>query len=163
MQILVDTGILLRAFDRSSIEQRAIFRALRKLASDGHDFVTTSQNIAEFWNVSTRPAQARGGLGLEVPVVDRRVKTIEKLTGILPFSDRAYEEWRRLVVEHQIIGVAVHDARLAATMIAGNIQHILTLNESDFRRYTRLTILTPSSEMQKGQVRRFSIDDSACL
>jgi hypothetical protein len=77
------------------------------------------------------------------------VKTIEKLTGILPFSDRAYEEWRRLVVEHQIMGVAVHDARLAARMIAGNIQHILTLNESDFRRYTRLTILTPSSVMQK--------------
>jgi hypothetical protein len=28
-------------------------------------------------------------------------------------------------------------------MMAANIQHILTLNESDFRRYAGLTILTP--------------------
>ena len=59
MQILVDTGVLLRAFDRAAPEQRSIFRALRKLWSENHDLVTTSQNIAEFWNVSTRPAQAR--------------------------------------------------------------------------------------------------------
>lgn len=143
MQILVDTGVLLRAFDRSSPEQRTIFRALRKLWSDNYDLVTTSQNVAEFWNVSTRPAQARGGLGLPVTIVDARVKAIEKLGVVLPFSDRAYGEWRRLVVAHQIVGVAVHDARLVATMMAANIQHILTLNESDFRRYAGLTILTP--------------------
>jgi predicted nucleic acid-binding protein len=145
MQILVDTGVLLRAFDRSSPEQRTILRAMRKLWSESHELVTTSQNIAEFWNVSTRPAQARGGLGLTVSAVDARVKFIEKLGDILPFSDRAYDEWRRLVVAHQIVGVAVHDAKLAATMLAANIQHILTLNEADFRRYAALSILTPAA------------------
>jgi predicted nucleic acid-binding protein len=145
MQVLVDTGILLRAFNRSTGEQRLIFRALRKLWSDDHELLTASQNIAEFWNVSTRPAQARGGLGLSVVTVNERVQLIEKLGSVLSFSDRAYQEWRRLVVAHQIVGVAVHDARLVATMIAANIQHILTLNETDFRRYSGLTILTPQS------------------
>lgn len=143
MQILVDTGVLLRAFDRSATQQRTIFRALRKLWSENHELVTSSQNIAEFWNVSTRPAQARGGLGLAVTTVNDRVKLIEKLGDVLPFSDTAYDEWRRLVVIHQIIGVGVHDTKLVATMVAANIQHILTLNESDFRRYSGVTILTP--------------------
>jgi len=145
MQILVDTGVLLRAFDRSAPQQRTIFRALRKLWAENHELVTTSQNIAEFWNVSTRPTQARGGLGLPVNAVDERVKLIEKLGDVLPFSDTAYDEWRRLVIKYQIIGVAVHDAKLVATMASANIQHILTLNESDFRRYSGLTILTPEA------------------
>jgi predicted nucleic acid-binding protein len=143
MQILVDTGVLLRAFDRSSPHQRTIFRALRKLWSESHELATTSQNIAEFWNVCTRPVQARGGFGLDIPVVEQRVVLIEKLGVVLPFSDRAYAEWRRLIVAHQVIGVAVHDAKLVAMMIAANVQSILTMNESDFRRYAGISILTP--------------------
>jgi predicted nucleic acid-binding protein len=145
MQILVDTGVLLRAFDRSSPVQRTIFRALRKLWLANEEVVTSSQNIAEFWNVSTRPAQARGGLGLSVASVDDRVKLLEKLGRVLSFSDRAYEEWRKLVIAHQIVGVAVHDAKLVAKMQAMNIQHILTLNEADFRLYAGITILTPEA------------------
>jgi len=80
-----------------------------------------------------------------VNAVDDRVKLIEKLGDVLPFSDTAYDEWRSLVIKYQIIGVAVHDAKLVATMASANIQHILTLNESDFRRYIGLTILTPEA------------------
>jgi predicted nucleic acid-binding protein len=145
MQILVDTGVLLRAFDRSDVRQRVIFRALRTLWSQQHDLVTTAQNVAEFWNVSTRPAQARGGFGLDVAVAEQRLQLIEKLGGVLPFSDAAYGQWRRLIVAHQITGVAVHDARLVATMIAANIRHILTLNEADFRRYPPINALTPEA------------------
>lgn len=43
MRILVDTGVLLRAFDRASPVQRTIFRALRKLWSANEDLVTSSQ------------------------------------------------------------------------------------------------------------------------
>lgn len=148
MLILDDTGVLLRAFDRSSPQQRDIFRSLRELRSENHDLVTTSQNIAEFWNVSTRPVQARGGFGLPVAAVEERVKLIEKLGNVLPFSEQAYVEWRQLVVKHQVMGVAVHDAKLVATMLAANIQHILTLNAADFRRYQGLVVLTPDTVLQ---------------
>jgi predicted nucleic acid-binding protein len=76
------------------------------------------------------------------------VKVIEKLGAILPFSMSAYQEWRRLVVTHQITGVAVHDARIVAAMLAVNIQHILTLNEGDFRRYQGITVLSPGGVLQ---------------
>lgn len=77
--------------------------------------------------------------------VDERVKVIERLGRVLPFTERAYEQWRELVVAHQIVGVSVHDAKLVATMHSMNITCILTLNEADFRRYTGLLILTPEA------------------
>ena len=55
MEVLVDTGVLLRVFDRSSADQKVIFRDFRLLWKQGHSLVTSHQNIAEFWNVATRP------------------------------------------------------------------------------------------------------------
>jgi hypothetical protein len=54
---------------------------------------------------------------------------------LLPESERTYQEWRRLVVQHSVTGVKVHDARLAAAMIVHGVTHLLTLNTDDFTRY----------------------------
>jgi predicted nucleic acid-binding protein len=143
--ILVDTGVLLRAFDRSSPVQKSIFRAFRKHWNQGNLFVTSHQNIAEFWNVATRPASARGGFGLSVDETLKRVQTIEKLGMVLPFTNACYLEWRQLLVAHSIIGVSVHDARIVATMKSHGISHLLTLNDADFQRYSGITVLTPDS------------------
>jgi predicted nucleic acid-binding protein len=148
MRILVDTGVLLRMFDRTSVQHQSILSAFRVLRSNGHELVTTAQNIAELWNVSTRPALARGGLGLSIPMVERRVRCVERLCAVLPFEDPAYQEWRRIVVAESIVGVAVHDARLVATMIAVGITHMLTLNEADFRRYGGIVVLSPGTASQ---------------
>lgn len=145
LTILVDTGVLLRAFDLSSPVQKTIFRAFRKHWNQGDRFVTSHQNIAEFWNVATRPASARGGFGLSVDETLKRVATIEKLGMVVPFTNACYSEWRRLLIAHAITGVSVHDARLVATMKTHGIQHLLTLNDSDFQRYSGITVLTPDS------------------
>ena len=144
MEVLVDTGILLRAFDRAYSEQKTILRAFRKLWTNNHQLHTTSQNIAEFWNVCTRPVSARGGYGISVSVTEARVQVIEQLGTILPFTSQAYLAWRSLLVAHQILGVSVHDARIVAVMQSTGIQHLLTLNGADFQRYTNIKVLTPN-------------------
>lgn len=148
MQILLDAGVLLRAFDQASPHHATVMRAIRILRSQRHELVTTGQNIGEFWNVSTRPAQSRGGYGLPVPVVERRVQWVERLCAVLAFTDRAYREWRQIVVAQQVIGVGVHDARIVATMITANITHLLTLNDADFRRYVQLVVWTPDDVLR---------------
>jgi predicted nucleic acid-binding protein len=72
MQVFIDTGVLLRAFDRGSSAQKVILRALRKLWTQGHELATSHQNIAEFWNVATRPTSARGGFGLSGSEAEKR-------------------------------------------------------------------------------------------
>jgi hypothetical protein len=39
----------------------------------------------------------------------------------------------------------VYDARLAATMLVHGIEHLLTLNVTDFSRYSGLMALHPNS------------------
>jgi predicted nucleic acid-binding protein len=143
MQYLVDTGVWLRLFDRTDPEHAAIREALRSLRSGGHSLATCPQNVAEFWNVSTRPSSARGGYGKSVATTERRVQFIERVATILDNSAAAYREWRRLLVLHQIQGLAAHDARLVSAMGVASITHILTLNVADFARYTGIIIVAP--------------------
>lgn len=39
-------------------------------------------------------------------------------------------------MQHSVLGVQVHDARLAAAMYVHRVNHILTLNVSDFSRFS---------------------------
>jgi predicted nucleic acid-binding protein len=143
MRTGTDTGILLRLLDRADPRHAAIRQALRILRARGHELVTSPQNVAEFWNVCTRPAAARGGFDLTVPQTERRVRLLERLFRILPDSPAAYPLWKQLVVRHGVQGVQVHDARLVAWMQSHGITHLLTLNAADFARYPGITAWTP--------------------
>src|SRR4051794_5069782 len=116
MLILADTGIILRLSNRTDPQHAIVRQALRLIRQRGDEAVTSFQNAAEFWNVCTRPATARGGLGLSVPETDRRLRLIERLFPILADSPTTFTHWRALVVAHGVKGVQVHDARLVALM-----------------------------------------------
>jgi predicted nucleic acid-binding protein len=143
MLTATDTGVLLRLFDRADPHHQAIRQALRVLRARGDESVTSPQNIAEFWNVCTRPAAARGGFGLSAQETEHRVRVLERLIRVLPDSPLAYPLWRKLVGQHGVKGVQVHDARFVAWMQAHGITHLLTLNAADFARYPGITPWTP--------------------
>jgi predicted nucleic acid-binding protein len=140
---LVDTNILLRIARRSDPQHKLIDAALAKLALAGTTLNYTHQNIAELWNAMTRPA-ARNGFGLTVAEAEREVRVIEAGMSLLPDSEAVYQEWRRIVVRHTVLGVQVHDARLVAAMRVHGVSHILTLNVTDFSRYSGITVVHPS-------------------
>jgi predicted nucleic acid-binding protein len=143
MQILVDTGILLRLPNPADPLHATIDSAITAIQQRGDELVTAPQNLAEFWNVCTRPATARGGLGLSFGETDRRLRTIESTFAILAELAASYSVWRRLVVTQSVQGKQVHDARLVALMLASGITHILTLNGNDFARYPGITVIDP--------------------
>jgi hypothetical protein len=112
------------------------------LLSQGTTFHYTHQNIAELWNVMTRPV-ASNGLGLTVAEAEREVQAIDSGMTLLPDSEAVYREWRRIVVQYAVLGVQVHDARLAASMYVHRVGHILTLNARDFGHFSGLTAVHP--------------------
>jgi predicted nucleic acid-binding protein len=144
---LLDTGILLRLLDRDDPLHNTVRQALRLLRSRREQFRTTFQNVCKFWNVSTRPATARGGLGLDVATVERRVRLIDRWCPVFVDTQAVYPTWRRLVSTYKVRGVAVHDARLVAVMLTYQVKRLLTLNERDFRRYEPegITVISPQS------------------
>ncbi len=147
MAVLIDTGVLLRAFVTADPQCAPIRAAIQKLRRQSETLCTTFQNVAEFCNVSTRPLSARGGYGLSVKVVDARIAFIERLCLRLSENDQSYQQWRRLISKYDVIGVAVHDARLVATMLTYGIKQVITVNDRDFRRYEPegITAITPQS------------------
>jgi len=66
---------------------------------------------------------------------DRILQHLERLFPLLPDSANVYPVWRRLVVDYDVSGVQVHDARLVATMLVHDVKYILTFNIQDFIRY----------------------------
>ena len=135
---VVDTNILLRMTRRADPEYRLVAIALAQLTSQGTTLHYTHQNIAELWNVMTRP-MARNGLGLTIHEAESEVLAIERGMTLLPDSEAVYHEWREIILRYRVSGVQVHDARLAAAMYVHGVRHILTLNLADFSRFEGLT------------------------
>lgn len=103
----------------------------------------TSQNLGEFWNVCTRPSTANG-FGLTPSEVDVRARSFESQFLLLEDSREVYRQWRQLLVEYQISGAQVHDARLAAFMLVHGVSHIVTFNTRDFARFRGITAVHPA-------------------
>jgi len=144
MSYLLDTGILLRMFDRSDPQFPQIRDVLRRLRVNSERIVTTEQNLAEFWNVSTRPTSARGGYGISVQWAARRLAFLQRLCVIEGGGQPAFEEWKRLLVSCNVQGSKVHNARIAALMLASGVSHIITLNVADFSRFPGIIALRPT-------------------
>jgi predicted nucleic acid-binding protein len=139
---LVDTNILLRLVQPDSPEYGTIRQCTDRLWERGADLFYTSQNLAEFWNVCTRPAD-RNGFGFSVAETDERASLIEAKFSFAADSEATHQEWRKIVVAAGVSGIQVHDARMVAAMRVHGIANLLTLNAKDFRRFSGITVLSP--------------------
>jgi predicted nucleic acid-binding protein len=92
------------------------------------------QNLIEFWNVYTRPAN-KNGLGHTAKEAGEEIQRLKSFFTVVADNPSIYYQWERLVVQYQVKGVNVHDARLAAAMLVHGLTHILTFNIEDFNRY----------------------------
>jgi predicted nucleic acid-binding protein len=134
MSVLVDTNVLLRRTQPAHPSHIVAVESVARLVASGMPVYFTLQNIAEFWNVATRPV-AVNGMGFSITETLHEIGKIERYLTILPESPAIYEEWKRLVVKHSVLGVKVHDTKLVAAMNVNGLRKILTFNTADFVRF----------------------------
>ena len=144
MGVLVDTNILLRSVEPLHPQYSIAVGAVARLLAQDTTVYFTLQNIAEFWNVATRPKD-KNGLGLTIPAVVSEVEKIENLLILLPDTPAVYAQWKRIVLDHNVSGVQVHDARLVATMKAHGVTGLLTFDVGDFSRYSGIEVTHPKA------------------
>lgn len=143
MSVLVDTNVLLRRTQPTHPQHEVAVESVARLLASGEPLHFTLQNISEFWNAITRPA-ANNGLGFSISAAAAEVEKIEEVLILLPDTPMIYPEWKRLVLQHGVVGSKVHDARLVAVMRAHRVRRVLTFNVSDFARYG-VDVLHPAS------------------
>jgi predicted nucleic acid-binding protein len=78
MRVLVDTKILLRSAQPNHPLSPQATHSVAKLLREEAAVFFCSQNIAEFWNVATRPAPING-LGFSLSEVQQQIGGIENL------------------------------------------------------------------------------------
>jgi predicted nucleic acid-binding protein len=147
---LIDSNILLRWVKPDDRDYPLVVSAIDTILGDGGVLCYTSQNVAEFWNTCTRPLD-QNGFALSPQETDRRARAFEHKLQLLPDSVAVHQEWRALLVGHNVSGVQVHDARLAAAMRVHGIQRILTFNERDFARYPDIQAVHPRALLTKNR------------
>jgi predicted nucleic acid-binding protein len=140
---LLDTNVLIRWVQHDDPEAPFVEAALDQLMLSKDDLCYTSQNLGEFWNTMTRPAN-RNGYGLSPEDADIRARDVEALFDLLPDSLAVHQEWRRLLVDYHVSGVQVHDARLVAAMHVHSVKRILTFNTKDFTRFDGIEAVHPA-------------------
>lgn len=142
LRYAVDTNLLLRLSYRNHPLHSLITTAMRRLVARDVELCFTPQIVGEFWNVSTRPTQ-RNGFGLSVEETEMQIQSIQRTMTFLPEEERVYPVWHRLLVSHDVRGVQVHDAHLAATLEVYGVTHLLTFNGADFKRFASLIAVHP--------------------
>jgi len=140
---LLDSNILLRIANSDEVQHASINSAILRLFRQGMRLCYTSQTLGEYWNAATRPRE-KNGFGWSIEETDLLARVIERDFEFLPDSREVHDRWRSLLVMHNIQGVQVHDARLAASMYVHGVGQILTINARDFRRFGGLRIIHPT-------------------
>ena len=139
-----DTNIILRLAEPAHPMHGTALKAVTTLFTNGHNICLLPQNLIEFWNVATRPAD-KNGLGWTATQTDAEVTVLENTFTILPDVPTIYTEWRRLVTAHSVLGKQVHDTRIVAAMNVHRVTHLLTFNTADFKRFSGIVLIDPAT------------------
>jgi predicted nucleic acid-binding protein len=142
VRIGMDTNILIRNAVQSDPQHVPVSEALERLVTDGWELCIGVQSVYEFWVVATRPTDVNG-LGLSPEQARQEVSVITGTYTLLRDPPDLMEGWLDLCSRYAVSGRPSHDTRLIALMLAHGVTHFLTLNPTDFTRFTAITCLTP--------------------
>ena len=148
MAVLVDTNVLIFSIQQGHPRQDESIKAIETLLAAGEAVCVLVQNIAEFWNVCTRPAD-KNGLGLTPQETEKRLNDLDPILTVLHDTPTVYFQWRMLIARHSVRGIQVHDARTAAAMQVHAITRLVTCNPRDFNRYDGITTVSPGEVSDK--------------
>lgn len=129
---LLDTNILLRLSEKSSVQHQTAKDAVANLLASGAMLFITAQNLVEFWDVATRP-QKRNGLGLTPADAEKEIADHKTAFRLLPDKATILPEWERLASAYQVEGKHTHDTRLAAVALVYKVPNFFTFNLRDFQ------------------------------
>lgn len=133
---------MLRFSNPSDVQHALVVEAVAVLLAQGDECYLSPQILTEMWVVATRPTDVNG-LGWST---DYTRKMIDDLLERFPLADETpqiFYDWLDLVTQNEIRGKRTHDARVIALMQSAKIDHILTLNPSDFSGVSDITIVLP--------------------
>ena len=141
---LLDTNIILRFSNPSDAQHKLVTNAVAAILFNGDECYLAPQVLIEMWVVATRPTDVNG-LGWSTTYTRNVIEQMMQRFPIAEELPQLFPTWLETVSTHQISGKRTHDARIVALMKTASINHILTLNPSDFSNIPDITVVHPKS------------------
>lgn len=132
-RVILDTNIILRITDRTGPDHNISYSIVKRLISEGYEICIIPQVLIEFWVVATRPVESNG-FGWDASYTMMELEKLQNLFLMLPDNESIFTHWKNLVLEG-VKGKRAHDARIAASALAHNVDAIATLNVQDFKDF----------------------------
>ena len=144
--MFLDTNVLVRArFEAAPCH--AIARHLMQAVGESREPLRINRQVArEYLATVTRPQRWSPPIGMDEAL--DHVNALEERFEILEDGPLVAAMLKRLCSEFRVAGKQVHDANIAATMLAYGERRLLTFNGKDFRRYGTLLELLEGEELQ---------------
>jgi predicted nucleic acid-binding protein len=143
MKILLDTNILVHAYNKSSPNQKQAATIIKKALQGEIDTCITSQVLYELFAVITNPKRVETPLpakeATELCVELWECDEIEKINP----STIAPLEVFKLVQSLKLCRAEVFDCNLAVTAKENNVDTIYTENVNDFKQYSFVKTVNP--------------------
>lgn len=143
-RIFVDTNVIIRAtINPAPLHQQARDK-LDQLWEQGAELYISQQVIREYLVNTTRPQTYSPALPIKG--VLQQVQRLQESFIVLHEIPSVLETLLRLAGTVQMGGKQIHDANIAATMLAHGIPTLLTHNVSDFARFSTYITVVPLAQ-----------------
>ncbi|MBI3987768.1 MAG: PIN domain-containing protein [Lentisphaerae bacterium] len=135
-KLFVDTNVLVYANVAEAPHHEAALHHMNTAHAAGTELWLSVQVLREYLAVLSRP-QTFGRRTNPHELVGM-VRSFLALFHLAQETTPTLEKLLSLVEQYDVRGKQVHDANIVATMLTGNITHLLTCNTKDFERFSPL-------------------------
>ena len=148
-RVFVDSNVLLR-FTFSTLDHHPECKDhLRRLISERAELAISGQVIRECCVQASHPNTFKGTetMPLSGERLARWVASFHARFRVFEENTAVHSEFQNLLLNYPIGGRQMHDANIVATMLAHDVNTLITLNEADFRRYqNRIFVIPPQPD-----------------
>jgi predicted nucleic acid-binding protein len=150
MKILLDTNILVHAYNKSSPHQKRASNIIKQAMKGEIEAYLTAQVIYEFFAVVTNPKRVECPMKLE-EAADLCLDLWEcrEIAKVNPTSITPKEVFK-LVKEIKLAKGKIFDCIIAVTSKENNIDAIYTENVDDFEKYSFIKVINPLLSQKSG-------------
>ena len=140
-KIFLDTNVLIyQAFEDFDVAKHTIVKAMfQKLHETYHNFYISSQIIREFIAIATNGTIFKSPLDTDQVIL--KVNEFERNFHIVFDTSESLKILKDLVKQYHIEKYRVHDANIAATVVANQIGYLWTFNKKDFKIFNQVKLL----------------------
>lgn len=140
--IAVDTNILVYAHRRDSEWHLPAVELVRGLAQGPNQWAVPWPSIHEFFSIVTHPRIYAPPSTITEAIAQVDAWMNSGSIVLLGESGQHWPELKKLLIEGQVQGPLVHDARVAALCLAHGVKELLTADR-DFSRFPTLSTSNP--------------------